>query len=61
MVETRDECVECGKLCIDSCPYKSIRHLRCDKCGNEVDTLYVFEGEELCADCVLDYLEKVEL
>lgn len=29
-------------------------------CGDEVDTLYRLEGEELCAECVLKRLEVVE-
>lgn len=60
MIRLEDECVECGKPCFPSCPYKSVRHYYCDRCGDEVETLYEYEGEELCSDCVLDSLEKVE-
>lgn len=59
MKRVENDCVDCGLPCLDSCPYRSVIHYYCDECGNE-DTLYKFDGEELCLDCVLERLETVE-
>lgn len=44
----------------EGCPLRHAKHYYCDDCGDEVDTLYRFEGEELCGDCVVKRLEVVE-
>lgn len=31
----------------------------CDNCKCEVDELYLYNGEQLCKDCVLESLEVV--
>lgn len=55
MIRVEDDCVGCDLPCIGKrCPYSSVKHLYCDYCNREVDTLYVVDGEELCADCVED-------
>lgn len=36
----------------DSCPNRRVPHYYCDRCEAE-ETLYKFEDEELCADCLL--------
>jgi hypothetical protein len=61
MVRIENECVDCGLPCLDSCKYKNVPHLYCDKCGDECDTLYYspINGKELCKECVLDDLEIV--
>jgi hypothetical protein len=61
MVTFRSECVDCGKPCIhESCRYYSVKVLTCDKCHEEVNELYYSpSGGQLCADCVLETLEKV--
>lgn len=38
----------------------NVKHLYCDKCGENVERLYEFDGKELCGDCVLKELEVVE-
>lgn len=60
MIKLEDECVSCGLPCIGSaCPYRSVPHFYCDKCGDE-STLYEFEGKQLCIDCIIDRLDVVE-
>ena len=62
MIIFEDECVNCPPEmgCLgDSCPNKRVPHYICDKCDEE-DTLYEFEGRQLCADCVLNELEEVD-
>lgn len=63
MIEYENECVGCppeigclGKFC----PNRRVPHLYCDECGEETD-LYWYEDEQLCADCVIDKLQKVEV
>lgn len=54
-------CVDCGLPCIgNACRYYRVKILECDDCGEEVDTLYQYDSDELCADCVLKRLEVVE-
>lgn len=56
-----NQCVDCGLPCIgNACMHYRVKVLICDGCGDEVDTLYQFEGEELCAECVLKRLGVVE-
>ena len=53
MVRFEDECVGCPTEmgCLgNSCPYRNVPHLYCDKCGEEFDELYDLDGEQLCAD-----------
>ena len=60
MVDFRDECVSCDIPCI-SCGRKHVPVLTCDECGEEVEELYKYEGQELCEECVLESLEKVDI
>lgn len=55
-----NECVDCGRPCLGSaCPYRNVVRHYCDNCKEETD-LYYFDGEELCIDCIIEQLEKVE-
>ena len=47
--------IPCGLICDGEC-----RELYCDCCGEQVDTLYYFTGQELCLYCIAKRLEKVE-
>ena len=60
MVEYENDCVGCGFPCRSDCRYLHVAHCYCDKCGEE-ETLYEFDGEQLCADCVLESLRKVDV
>lgn len=44
----------------DQCPnLQDVPHYCCDDCGEE-KTLYLFDGGELCLDCIFDSLPKKE-
>lgn len=64
MITERNECCDCAVPaypCLgSSCPNRNVNHLYCDKCGNDVERLYEFDGKELCGDCVLKELEVIE-
>ena len=62
MYRIEDECVGCPPEigCFGAaCPNKNVIRYYCDHCDSEA-TLYRFEGEELCIDCLLEQFEKVE-
>lgn len=56
MKQYENDCVGC-EVCV-GCGRKRTLHIYCDKCGAE-DTIYYFDDEELCIDCIEDKLEKV--
>jgi hypothetical protein len=62
MIRTENQCVDCGVLpCLGSaCPHRNVRVLYCDNCECESDKLYVFNGSELCKECLLEGLEVIE-
>ena len=59
-----NECVGCKEMglhCLgSSCPNRAVTRYYCDKCRQEVDELYYFDGREMCIDCITGELEKVE-
>lgn len=60
MVTVLNECVDCGLPCLGNiCPNRNVTRFYCDKCGDEVETLYEYDGMELCESCVLGELPKV--
>lgn len=61
MIVTESECVQCGLPCLhNACPYYRVTRLYCDNCKDESESLWYFDGEQLCKDCILNQLEKVE-
>lgn len=65
MIEIADECCGCateGYPCWGSlCPNRDVVRMYCDKCGEEVDCLRRYEGEQWCESCILDEFELIEL
>lgn len=65
MITYENECCGCAVPaypCIgDACPNRNVPHLYCDRCENQVDTLYHFDWQELCIDCIEEMMEKVEI
>ena len=61
MIVTENECVDCGLPCLyESCPYWAVTRLYCDECGSEENTLYWWDGQQLCLGCIEAKLERVE-
>ena len=61
MIYYTNECVNCGLPCIfKACPYYEVKHFKCDRCGDEDITLYNYDGEQICKDCLLKEFEIVE-
>ena len=62
MIKYENECVGCPKEmgCLgDGCSNRNVKHLYCDRCGDECDELYVFDGEELCEECLKANFETI--
>lgn len=61
MIVIESDCVDCELPCIyKACPYYEVTKYYCDNCGEE-DDLYYYDGEQLCVDCILERLEKVDI
>lgn len=56
MIKYENECVGCylmGLPCMGvNCSNLRVHHYYCDKCKKE-DRLFHFDGEELCAECIV--------
>lgn len=61
MIKYESQCVQCGLPCIGSaCRNYRVRILECDKCHEEFDKLYNFDGDEICEECLLEEFEVIE-
>lgn len=63
MIIYEDECVGCPTElgCMgNACPNRNIKHLYCDKCGDDVEKLYKYDGQEICEDCLLEEFEIIK-
>lgn len=64
MIKIRNECVRAcpERMCASSCPCLNVKHYYCDNCGEECDPedLYDFDGDMLCAECLLSNFEKID-
>ena len=61
MIIVENECVDCPREmgCLgESCPNMNVPHFYCDKCKEE-ETLYHYDDEQLCINCIKERLEKV--
>ena len=65
MITYEDECCGCATEsypCMGSaCPNRNVPYLYCDKCNEEVDDLYEWDGKQVCIDCIVKSLKKVEI
>lgn len=65
MVKYENECCGCATEsypCMGSaCPNRNVPHFYCDKCGEDVEELLHYNGEQWCLDCIYESLEKVKL
>ena len=63
MITYEDECVGCptemGCL-VSACPNRNVKHLYCDKCKDDVEKLYKYDGQEICEECLLKEFEVIE-
>lgn len=66
MVKLENDCCGCAVPaypCVgDSCPNRQVPHYYCDECGWEADgsdSIYYFDGQELCIECIKEKLEVV--
>ena len=61
MVTYENECVHCGLPCLGpDCPNCKVAKYYCDNCGDDVSELYEYDGEQLCEDCLLKIVPKVD-
>ena len=54
MIRYENDCVDCATEsypCDPFCSRRHAKHFYCDRCGYE-DTLYWYNGEQLCLDCI---------
>lgn len=61
MIKYQNDCCYCsteGYPCTGE--HKRVAHYYCDRCGNEWDTIYEYEGKQLCEHCVIKSLHEVE-
>lgn len=57
---TKSECMPCDLPCVGrSCKYYEVTRYYCDKCLSE-ETLYDFNGYQLCIECIKDQLSVIE-
>ena len=62
MIKYENDCVSCCLPCIGfNCPYCSVPHFYCDECNEEADNLYWYDDRQLCQDCLMKEIPKVEL
>lgn len=63
MKRIENECVGCTEMGLpcrgSACPNRNVERFYCDECKEEAE-LYYYDGEELCIDCIVKRLEKVE-
>ena len=60
MVVVENECCDCGWPCLfEACPYYEVVRCYCDECQEESE-LYYWDGDQLCIDCIIKHLERVE-
>lgn len=65
MIKIMDECCDCANgayPCLgESCEKRHAKHLICDQCNADVETLYNAEGKQLCKSCLEAQFGTVEV
>lgn len=60
MIRVENQCVSCGLPCMgETCKYRNIPEIICDKCGDECYEAYEVNGEQLCESCLLSTFPKI--
>lgn len=59
-VKFENECVGCPQGCIH-CGRDKVKHFYCDRCNDDVETLYLYGHDELCEECLLEMFDKITL
>ena len=60
MIKHENQCVDCGLPCIrEACRYYDAKVYICDNCKCEDETLYYYDDEQLCIECIKKRLEEV--
>ena len=64
MVRRESHCVGCavpGYPCLgSSCPNLKVEVHYCDHCDEEIEEIFVVDGEELCEECLKNMFRKTE-
>lgn len=62
MIKYENDCVDCGFPCMgNNCPYHNVLYYYCDICKDDTDILYEYENQQLCQDCLLKIVPRVEI
>lgn len=65
MIKIMDECCDCANgayPCLgESCEKRHVKHLICDQCNADTETLYDVEGKQLCESCLATQFGTVEV
>ena len=65
MIKIENECCNCATAaypCLgESCEKRHSKHLFCNRCGEEVDKLFIVDGEQVCLECLPEMFETIEL
>ena len=59
MIKEENDCCGCAVPaypCMgNACPNRHALHYYCDECGEEVERLWNYKGDQLCDDCVREH------
>jgi hypothetical protein len=58
MIRRENDCVGC-EHCLN-CGKKDAIHLYCDKCGENVDELYITDEGQVCFDCLIEMFTCID-
>lgn len=65
MVTYQNHCLDCKSMGLpcygNSCVNRHVPHFYCDKCKQEVDDLYDYDDKQICLDCIVKQLKKIEV